>query len=272
MRYIPHLVCAILLSLPATAQQVHFSMRYKPNHTYAQKMDQIMSMEMNMAGDTAAERKIEESGNPLKNTSTVHIEASTSTGALHGDTLFPVKMLFTKIDASTGKASLPDNLTIYGNASTNGMVRYDSIDGKGLTYDLKNQLFPALKKMAEQINLPEKTLRKGESFVVEMPLSIPAGGFNLDFTIKSTYTLKSISGNTADFDIVQVFSMNSESVAVPMTAKGSGKGSLTYDIRENYFTDYEATSTIDMSMNIDRHTMNMKMESSSVQKIAISNN
>ena len=112
-----------------------------------------------------------------------------------------------------------------------------------------------------QINIPERTVKVGEVFDLDTPLSIPMAGMQLDMTITTTYKLVSLKNNVADFDISQVYTMKSNTTKFPMNATGTGKGKLLYDVIHNFNLKYQID--MEMSANIKIEKMELDITSKS---------
>ncbi|MDB5282423.1 MAG: hypothetical protein JWO06_1498 [Bacteroidota bacterium] len=249
---------------------IHLFVGYLPSHTYLIDADQLSKIEILYSGDAEAMKKVAE--NPAKKTVMVYTQKEMSTGKLYRDSLFSIKTVFKKEHTLGGSTTIPIGSTIYATGSKSGRMTVDSMLADGMDSELKEMLMPMMKAALQQVVVPEHTIRVGESFTFATPLRIPVASMVLDFSIKSTYKLKSVSGSVAYFDISQTYVMESESVTMPITADGTGKGTMTYDISSSYFTQYELTSSINMNLKAPEMNMKMKIESTETQKVVISAN
>jgi len=253
-------------------RKVNLAVRYLPGRTYTGTNDQITKLTMEIGGDKETTKRPGGDGKPVKKSVLVHTEKETTTGSLYNDSLFLLKTVLTKVSRADGPSAIPDGTAIYGKCSTTGRMSLDSMSSEGMDPELKEKLLPMLKTLMQSVQIPEHTLRVGESFTFKTPLSLPLNGITLDFTISTTYKLKSIEGGIANFDMVQDYVMSSESVAIPITASGKGKGSMTYDINNSYYTKNESYFSIDLSSKAEGRSMQMKMESTSLESVEIKKN
>ena len=268
------LFIVFIISVGAFAQrQVHLAMRYQPQHKYAGSTDQITNMEIGFHSESADGQKALEKAmggeSPVKKTVNAHSETMTQAGKLFKDSLFSIKTVFTKVQTADGSSPIPIGTAVYSTGSKSGQVTFESLAADGMDSELKEKLLPMLKSILQQVVVPEHNAKIGETFSFETPLTFPISGFTLDFTISTDYILKSISNGMAYFDIKQKYVMKSESVAIPITATGTGSGTMSYDIDNSYFSKYELSNVMSMAMNTSGVEMKIKIESTSIQKVGI---
>ena len=150
---------------------------------------------------------------------------------MDADSIFPITLKFVNTSNSSGKKVVPDGTTIYGKSKCGELPKIDSVVSSLLTADFKKTMANNIQNIFDQINLPRKTLKTGEEFSKEAPLSIPFGSTTLDIIITTTYKLINVSHDSAFFDIKQVFTVKSVLAGNNLTATGSGSGVMIYDIK-----------------------------------------
>jgi len=256
--------------------EVHLSIGYLPNHQYALKSTQITNIDMKFSGNKKAVKQINAAlmNSPTKKTATMRNESVASTGNLYNDSLFPLKLVMTRNESQDGPSTvIPAGTTIYGTGSTKGTTTFDSIAAEGMDPKVKTRLFALVKNLLGQISVPEHTFKVGEKYTHQTPLTIPISGVTINMMVTTTYKLKSVTDGIAYLDITQEMTMNGEMSAVgKFKAGGAGKGSMSYDIKNRYFTKYELNATLNMEMSMEGVVMKMKMESASVNDQVITAN
>jgi hypothetical protein len=247
------LVLSIQLSVAQTKNELLFKIQYNPETKYEQTLEQSNHMELKYAGEPDFMQTLKDKGvqNPTIVDSHSVIESVMKTGKLSNKTNFPLTIEFIKTTNSDNKVQIPDGTIIYGKGTLNNLPVLDSITSKGLSEELKKTIMQTMQSFFTQLNIPERKVKVGEVFDLDTPLSIPLAGMQMDMTITTTYKLLSIKNNVGDFDVSQVYTMNTSATQFPMNATGTGKGKLLYDTVNNFNLNFQ----IDMQM-----TANMKFE------------
>ena len=179
------------------------------------------------------------------------------TGNMNDDGNFPFEMEYVTSNRTSGKKIVPDGTIFYGIGDSKGMPKLDSISADGLTEDHKQLLLTTIESTFSQVKFPDKKIKIGETFVQEMPLSIPVADVNLDMAITSTYKLISIKEGFAFFDISIDFSLLSEITKYTIKATGTGNGSIKYDLKNNFFIEYKTTTEMKMNFDVGSFVMDM---------------
>ena len=113
----------------------------------------------------------------------------------------------------------------------------------------------------------------GETFTQESPINLPIAGLNMQFAVKIVYKLTKISNNVAYFDLDESMDPNMSgkkgSVNMTATGTGAGKGSLSYDIAQNYPSILNTNLDFKIKMLIGDLTMNCTAKMSSVNKTEV---
>ena len=168
MKKLTFFLSAFILAGAVKAQDsVTLDMQLLPNKTYKQVSNQEMTMNMSYGGGS---------------------QAIDMTMAINGDVV-------TK-KASQGKIPLTMKMNMAMNMTMDGMPpnanefaieafgtvkegefkpAFDSINAPGMPAANKEEMSEAMNKIMEQIALPKKTVKTGESFVQDMPIEVPAG-------------------------------------------------------------------------------------------------
>lgn len=147
------------------------------------------------------------------------------------------------------------------------ILRIDSILSDAIDPQMKSMMKNLVESLQQSIKFPDKPMKVGDSFYLEIPLTIPIAGMNpITMKINTTYFLKKIKGNLAYFDIEQTISMDMNEEEYRIAASGSGDGKIEYDITESYMTKYSSNLPMVMTFNMgEAMTMSMKMQSKTIQ-------
>ncbi|PJJ83360.1 hypothetical protein [Mucilaginibacter auburnensis] len=226
-------------------QSVKFSVKYLPMRTYATSYKMDMDMNMNI-DDASVAKAMKDAGQPaamlMKMNMNMGFDINTKAQDAKKDV--PFKMTYKEVAMSgsmNGQAlPLPQSsitgVSLLGHyANQTKKIEIDGLEGGTLEAAKKAEAEQILSQVFNQFNFPDTTLKVGDTFTQETPLSVPIAGNNTQVMTKVKYTLKSIQGNQATFDIDQVVDMK---MAMPQTGemvmKGGGKGEMVYDIAEKF--------------------------------------
>ena len=144
------------------------------------------------------------------------------------------------------------------------MPTLDSIVSKELDEEFKKTMLQTMQATFSQINIPERNVKIGDVFDIDTPLSLPIASIQLEMTITTNYKLLSIKNDIADFDINQVYTMKTNTDKFPITATGTGKGKLLYDIVNNFNLKYQ----IEMEMSANVKIEQIELDITSITKLA----
>ena len=232
-----------------------FKVELKPEKKYEQTIEQNSEMRIDYSGSAEVIQKLKEKGIQV-NTTTVKSSKSqvvNATGKSRKDGHFPIRIEFVKTYSSDGKPAVADGTVIYGKALPGQMPTLDSISQADATDEYKRQMLSAMQYLFSQISYPEKKLKIGESFIRETPLSMPISGVTISFNIITTYKLISIKNGQAYINITQEYTMNGLTTTIPIKAKGKGKGTLVYDIANQFYSHYNIDGGLELHMKYDKH-------------------
>lgn len=222
------LLAFFALNLAALAQQeIEFKVEFKPQSTYTQVMD--MDMNMSAKGDDGS-KKMDQ---PMKMALIYAIK--TARASKGGDVPFTADM---KVEsAMIPKDTKLDDTKIYGKFVNNVPV-VDSMHVQGMPMAQEKLKQSFSKTLSMFSNEPIK-LKVGESVKInKMPMDLGALQMGNDTDISITFTLKSVTGNKAFFD---VFMDTPLDMAVQgMNVKGSMKmtGQMTYITDLKYVPEF----------------------------------
>jgi len=247
-------LCCVAVSTQAQTT-IPFHVYIKPGTVYREKIVQTMHMTFNLDSVPDAVRDAIQNAGAAKKTMESYMEMETHSGKRQGDGTTPIRMQVIN-DTGATAAALPIGTTFYGHAGSSGMPVFDSIDLKGQD-EQKQAILSMIKKISGQVVLPDTVLAIGASYTQTMPLVIPMGPMSMKMNIAQTYTLKSVSADTAGFDIKMKASFEGAGTDIPLTGGGDGWGHMVYDRKNNYPTDMEMMLT--MNIAVKQGEVNMKI-------------
>lgn len=251
-----------LLSISSQAQeQIDFTIKYLPNHEYT--LSQTVTSENNLnyiaSDELLEELKSNGINNPTVTKETSLLKNSFKTGSLVGNT-FPITIDLLE----SNNPVLTKGTKFFGN-SVADKIKIDSISSNSITKDQKAMLISVMESILNQIEYPDKKLKVGEGFTQSIPMNIPIANVNLEMTINSTYTLKSISNGIAFFDLGQVYTLKTEVEGSEIKFNGAGTGSINYDIEKQFFSKYYVTMEMDFKMDLEPFSIEIKSKSTTDQ-------
>lgn len=269
------LLLIIIVTQLAVAQnknEFQLKVQYSPETKYDQTMDQTSHLEMKYLGDPEIIQRMKENGmqNPMVMDNHSVIESVFKTGKLSENKDFPLTIEFVKTTNSNDKIVIPSGTIIYGKGTLGNMPTLDSIVSPGLDEAFKKSMLQTMQATFSQINIPERTVKVGDVFSIDTPMSIPMAGMQLEMTITTTYKLESIQKNIADFDISQVFKMKTNAGKFPMNATGTGKGKLVYDIVNNFNLKYQIDMEMSANAKIEKMELDITSKTGLIQTAKIS--
>lgn len=263
-------VILVIIAVTTFAQKgIKLQVAYQPDHNYSLENKNIMTMLMDAQVDSATKENLKSQGMvfPIKMDMNQDIIISIKTGQFNDKKEIPVKVEYTKYEMKQkmGEKELPSEpniltgMKISGWADSKGKLRFEDVQGEGVTPEVKKLMISAVDQMGAQIAFPEKPLKVGDEFTHEIPFDMPVqGGVALKMIIKTVYKLTSFTTDNAFFDTVITMIMDLSVEKGSMTAEGSGKGKMVFDIKQSFMSTYDYNMDMLMKMNMGPMTMDIK--------------
>lgn len=253
---------------------VTFKTQYKPEAKYIQTLEQNNFSIMKYSGSEEFIQKLNAKGiqNPTIAVSKSTTELIMQIGKLNEKSDYPITIEFQKTTSSDGKKIIPDGTIIYGHGSNGTMPQLDSIVSDGLTEDFKSTLLKSMQSTFNQLVLPEKTVKVGESFSIDTPFSIPLADVTLEMNITTSYKLESIKNGIAYFKVLQTYTVKTKITKYTINATGDGYGELEYDISKNYNLKYQVNTQLKMNVQLDKFSIDTTTENSIIQTTRMTEN
>lgn len=263
----------VLCSVLAVSAQERLKLKvlYQPSKSYKQINDQTTTTEVTYVGEKEMLDMLKSQGvkNPTKSETNTRSESELKTGAGSVKSGFPITIKFLSVTGDNQASTMLTGAVIHGKAVEENKFELDSITDKDLDAMTKTTLLTAMQATYNQISLPEKDLKVGDSFTHDQPLILPMGPATLDMVIRTTYTLKKIENGIAKFDLVQQYTMNSEVDGTEMNATGSGTGTMSYDIKNMFYSELNTVGGLTMEMNVQGMKINLVTNTDSKQSYVI---
>jgi len=248
-------------------QSATFKMKYLPDHKYTTDLTMGMDLNVNMTGNQAIIDKLTAQGItlPLALKLNVNLNGDITSGKKAADNSFPLMINLALGDLSVNIGGNVMNplkgknigVKVYAHDTPDGKIQADSSFVNDKKDTAKTAMNGVLTSMQKQIKFPDHPLKVGESFTQEVPMNLPmTGKMGLSFTkttVKTTYTLVSIAGGKANFDISQTMDLELTVKTAKATLTGDGTGKLVYGIADNYPLSLD--DNLKMKLNVTAGTM-----------------
>ncbi|MEC5395339.1 hypothetical protein [Bergeyella sp. RCAD1439] len=271
----------MIMSLGLGAQEaIVFKTRYLPNTTYEVEFGVRSKFYMDFEGDEAFMKALKSKGVelPMVGESSILALSEMETKSQEGNSL-PFVTTYKKVEKSQSIGEVREDrvrdalegMRFYGSLENGNEMRVDSIQNSRLDEATKQFLKTYIEELTQKINFPDQPLKIGEAFEQNVPMAIPLGGMGtLSFVINIKYTLKSVKGTIAFFDIKTDFILNSDLPDLTLESNnGHGSGVLEYDIVNHFTRSHTSNYTFELTVRKADFKVRVKAESESVQKMKL---
>jgi hypothetical protein len=274
-------ILLILISITSCAQEnVVFKTKFKPNKKYKTQLKTTSHTEIEFIADKEIIDRIKSQGIelPMITESETNMSTDIITQNLDKNGEFPATMEYGKIISKTtisGKTTTEEKpysgMKILGKYDSENKFKVDTIIGDKVSQQMRNILNTTLESVQQTIKFPQKTMKVGDKFNSEIPMTIPMEGMNpISVKINMEYLLTEIKNRKAYFDIKQTLGLDMSQEQLNIIASGTGTGISEFDIEENYLTKYKSELPMNMTIKVnEKMTMKMKMTTTSEQNVVI---
>jgi len=259
----------ILLSILITgavnfcyAQSVNFKIAYMPDHNYQLSGNMTMNISTDLSkvpqiADQLTKQGISEPVNAVMN---MQLSGLVTTGDPGADKTFPYVMNYgmSSMSFNINGKQIPipvpanSNTKIYGRVNPEGQLSVDSLNGKKIADSIQQKTVSMMNNILQMVKFPDHPLNVGDSFTQQVPLNIPmlSGVSN---NVATTYTLVSIKGNIANFDVKQDMNMHMNIKGkVDIGFTGAGGGKMVYDISNGFPVSYTTNANMQITVKTDK--------------------
>lgn len=254
-------ILILFVSFPSLAKDsVQLKFGYKANAKFAIQMETESNMEMSFEGDKNLLPESLRDRFPSKVLSRGIMEEHITTGMMSPDSTYPLEIFVQKqkkyfsfnsseMIENPSKSGNLEGVKLQGKVLADGGMQFVSFHGDKTTGDLEPIAKAVFAQLGNANMLGGKDIQIGRSFSHRIPMQIPLkDNGTMSFEMETQYTLKSIEGDIASFDIQYsaVVGANVEAAKIDIVLFGDGK--MTYSISNQYSP--ESTSNMFMQMDI----------------------
>lgn len=247
-------------------KNVTFQIKFKPDYQYSTDMKILTTSEIDFDGDETVLNQIKSSGMtlPMMIDMNQNIVSVMKTGKFNSKGEVPLTLEFStfEMEQTMNGQAMPGGQQLSGMKMTGfgdkkGKMRFEDIQGEGISDDMKKTTMEMMEKMQSQVAFPEKPMKIGDEFTQDIPMSIPiAGASPLNLVITTIYKLKSISNNVATFDTKNKVALDTNLDQGAAVASGDGTGVMEFDMKESYVSRFKSV----MQMNFEVQAGPMKIK------------
>jgi hypothetical protein len=262
------------------AQGVTFKIAYKPNHSYQMNgnLNMTINTDLSSVPQIASALTAQGINEPINAQADMQLQSNITTGhAAAGSMPFNLNFNLAGMTVNVNGKPIPipmnpsmGNIKMAGHINDGFKLSVDSMNSKKVPDSVAAKTMSMMNNMYKMINFPDHPLKPGESFTQQIPFNLPMGK-DMNINVKVTYTLVSIEGTKANFNLVQDMNMqmNMQGKA-NVTFTGGGTGKMVYDIANNFFSSYESNAAIKINVKADKMDINANMNVKSNMSYLIS--
>lgn len=256
-------ITAQICSYAQKKDEVVFRSQYKPETNYRNVMEMTSKNDITYLGSDEFISRLREAGvaNPTKSEQITIIKSAIQTNTSKDGKRFPIRMKITDATMNNVKNEVLNGITFVGSCGYTGLPKFDAIESSKLSADEEASVLEIIQNTFTQLDIPETTVRVGDSFSQIRPFNLPMGDQKLAMDIKIDYKLISITNNTANFDLQIFYTFNIDGNNKTLSATGGGIGKMTYDVANFYITSYQSDSDIMMLVKKDKFDIEIKTKS-----------
>ncbi len=262
MRYL--FVCLLSLFIISCAapkpEGLILKVQYQPEKTYQISTIRGTETVITYSGQPIAMRKLKSMNikNPTVSKVKTKNDTELVTGKRFADKSFPVILTYKKTMSLDGKNEIPEGSVVQGEIAGNQLPAFNSVTSETLSSEQKAQLLQTVQTTFEQFKFPEQRLKIGDQFSTDRPMEMAMEGSTIEIKVTNTYKLLNIKNGVAQFELSQSYQMTPKLIDNSFSGKGSGKGQLTYDIKNSLITDYSIKTKIEMNKKLDYYEFDLK--------------
>lgn len=266
MKLLLILVFTIVSQLIFAQKKVNFSLKYSPDKKYTQTTKETSETEMWIVGgenipEDQRHKIISEKGKKI---------SLITTGKRKENGDIDMEMTFEEVESTDAAKKMLEDMTIYGHANDSVFMALDSVDQNHFGASDELQFIKSLEAAFSQFKFEDVEIEVGDTVSLDMPFNMPIPGMQFKSMINTTYILRSIKGNNANFDVLQTLegTMNGDGMVMRMHL--DGKGDMIYSIKDQFYTETNLDMVITGQMKIDGGiVVKLKVNTTTEQEIQI---
>jgi len=256
------LALAAIPALGQNSRQVTLTHGYAPETTYKQTLAQQHSTTIRYKANEDVLNVLKEQGiqNPtVQNISSGYI-TELKTGKSLDNKTFPLTIKFIKSPDGFEKSGITTETKIYGHGEVNALPKIDSIVAPEMADALKKSVMKTLDGMFNQVKYPERPFKRGDTQQVVSPVKMPLAGTVLEMDLITDYTLVEIKNGIARFDIGISYKAKNNDPKYNITATGTGKGFMDYDMKKSFAVAQKSDILMQMAFTYKEFDMDIASE------------
>lgn len=258
------------LAIPVESQETYqFNRGFRPNQIYTSRA--LLSSDMNMTAPGGV--------GAMKGTTSQEFSFRTTAGSPSADGTFGIAMVFEGGSATIDMRGMKQTvdlteqlgkMTIEATCSAEGTVETVKVRGIGVEETLK-QLGPQLLK-DNQIHYPDEPMAVGETFKQTTSLGIPLQGVGtVEGVVQSTFTLASVEGDLATFEISQNIGLERDADRGDgIRLEGSGSGTVVYSFGDRFERSARQNTTMNVKLSTAGNAFSVEVTSQLEQHNTVS--
>ncbi len=261
MTLISRIILLLLISFPALAKDsIQLKSGYKANSTFVVQNEMSSDMEMSFEGNRENLPEQLRTRFPMKARVKSIMEQYVKTGARSSDSSYPFEIVVRKqkkylsrdnsimTEISPNSVNL-EGTTMRGKVLADGGMQFVSLDGSKMTSEIEAGIKALFAQLTNAKVFAGKDIQIGGTVVDRIPTQIPLGDDKkMSFDFETKYTLKSIEGDIANFDVSFSALVGAEVETANIDIQVLGDGKMTYSISNQYSP--ETTTDMSVQMNI----------------------
>lgn len=251
-------------------ESVLLKVNFQPGKTYSISTLRGSETVVTYSGEDFAMRKLKSMH--VKNPSTSGIRTKTETELSVGKNTSgtcPVELVYKRSMSFDGKNVVPEGTVITGILDSGNMPGFKTVESGNLTIDRRIKLLQALKNTFDQFRFPEKQLKVGDTVSFSLPLSMEIEGSGIETVVTTTCKLIHFDAKTAQFDLAQNYRMTPQMMNNSFSGTGTGTGKMTYDMVNQFISDYSIHTELSMNKKLDYFEFDLKTTGEFSQQVAL---
>lgn len=248
------LAIAFSCSSPKKPESVDFKVHFQAGKTYAISTIRGSETVITYSGEDFAMRKLKSIRvqNPTK--SSIRTKADTEL-AIDGSSL---KLTYKKTMSLDGKSQVPEGTVVEGILGAQGLPVFRTVASSNLSIDQRIKLLQTIQNTYDQIRFPAKQMKPGDTISVAQMQSMTIEGSEVETRIVTIAKLLSFDEHTAQFSLNQTYEMTPQLLDNSFSGTGSGTGKMSYDLVNQFISEYAVQSEIDINKKLDYFGFDLK--------------
>ncbi len=263
----PAICCIFLLiffscSSPKKPESVDFKVHFQAGKTYAISTIRGSETVINYSGEDFAMRKLKSMRVQNPTTSSIRTKTDTELDVDENS----VELSYKKTMSLDGKSQVPEGTVVEGILGAQGLPVFSTVVSSDLSIDQRIKLLQTIQNTFDQLRFPEKQMKPGDTISVTQIQSMTIEGSEVETRIVTTAKLLSFDESTAQFALTQSYEMTPKLLDNSFSGTGNGTGKMSYDLANQFISEYAVQSEIDINKKLDYFGFDLKNKSEFAQQ------